>query len=227
MTIQKNLFEIHQKITHAAHKAGRHPEEITLVAVSKFQPIEAIEEAYHAGQRLFGENYAQELRDKARDLSHLLDLRFHFIGRLQKNKVKYVAAAAECMESLDDLDIAAELNQRSFALGRILGTLIEINFDESQKGGISLDMLPRFIEALGTFDSLRIDGLMTLPPMGISENESRALFRTLSRAAQKFHLKHLSMGMSDDYELAIEEGATIVRIGTAIFGPRERSVSVE
>lgn len=222
MGIQENLIDIRQRMARAAERAGRRPEEVALVAVSKFQPAEAIEAAYRAGQRLFGENYAQELRDKAQELAHLSGLSFHFIGRLQKNKAKYVAAAADCMESLDDLELAAELNRRAKAQGKALGILIEINFDESQKGGICLEALPHFIKALAPFTSLRPEGLMAIPPADIGEGESRRIFRALASAARRHGLPQLSMGMSGDYEIAIEEGATIVRIGTAIFGPRPR-----
>ncbi|MDR0966246.1 MAG: YggS family pyridoxal phosphate-dependent enzyme [Myxococcales bacterium] len=220
MGIQENLIEIRRRIEAAARRVGRDPKGIQLVAVSKFQPSEAIEEAYRCGQRLFGENYAQELRDKAVALGHLQDLRFHFIGRLQKNKAKYVATVADCMESLDDLDVAAELARRALAAKRTLSTLIEVNFDEAQKGGIHLEALPKFIESLGALEALRVEGLMAIPPTDISERESRAVFRALADAARAHHLRQLSMGMSGDYELAIEEGATLVRIGTAIFGAR-------
>lgn len=220
MGIQENLAEIQKRMARAALAAGRRPEEVALVAVSKFQPAEAIEEAYRCGQRLFGENYAQELRDKARQLGHLDGLRFHFIGRLQRNKAKYVAAAADCLESLDDLDVAAELHQRARAQGKVLGALIEVNFDESQKGGVRLEHLSAFLQALAPLDALRAEGLMAIPPAGIGDGESRRLFRALAAAARSHGLRQLSMGMSGDYEVAIEEGATIVRIGTAIFGPR-------
>lgn len=220
MGIRENLIDIRARIDGAARRAGRSPEDVALVAVSKFQPAEAIEEAYRAGQRLFGENYAQELRDKAQRLAHLDGLRFHFIGRLQKNKAKYVVGAAECMESLDDLDLAAELHRRASARGKVLGVLIEINFDEAQKGGVALSRLPRFIHALAPLDALRVEGLMAIPPAGIPEGESRRLFRALASAARQQGLRHLSMGMSGDYEIAVEEGASIVRIGTAIFGER-------
>ena len=220
MSIEENLRHIHERMARAAQRAGRSPDEVALVAVSKFQPVEAIEAAYRAGQRLFGENYAQELRDKAAALAHLDGLRFHFIGRLQKNKARYVAASAEAMESLDDLTLADELNRRALALGRQLGVLVEINFDESQKGGIALAHLPDFLAGLARLPALRAEGLMAIPPAGLSADDSRAVFRELSSAARRSGLKQLSMGMSGDYELAIEEGATIVRVGTAVFGPR-------
>ncbi|MBR2979949.1 MAG: YggS family pyridoxal phosphate-dependent enzyme [Myxococcaceae bacterium] len=220
MGIRENLDAIRRRVADAARRAARSPEDVTLVAVSKFQPDAAIVEAYQAGQRLFGENYAQELRDKAQRLGHLPDIDFHFIGRLQRNKAKYAVAAASCVQSLDDLALAEELNRRASSLTKQMGVLVEINFDEAQKGGVSLAELPDFLRALEPLAALRIDGLMAIPPAELSEDESRQVFRALAKAARQNRLKHLSMGMSGDFEIAIEEGATIVRVGTAIFGPR-------
>lgn len=220
MGIRENLDAIRRRVADAARRAARSPEDVTLVAVSKFQPDAAIVEAYQAGQRLFGENYAQELRDKAQRLGHLPDIDFHFIGRLQRNKAKYAVAAASCVQSLDDLALAEELNRRASSLTKQMGVLVEINFDEAQKGGVSLAELPGFLRALEPLAALRIDGLMAIPPAELSEDESRQVFRALAKAARQHRLKHLSMGMSGDFEIAIEEGATIVRVGTAIFGPR-------
>ena len=214
MGIAENLNGIQERIRQACLRAGRRPEEVELCAVSKLQPASAIAEAYRAGQRLFGENYAQELRDKWAELSSLEGIRFHFIGRLQKNKAKYVAPAAETMESLDSLDLAA--------LDRTLAVLAEVNFDEAQKGGISPSEVPAFLKGLRAFPHLVPAGLMAIPPAGISDDETRRIFRVMALLRRDAGLRHLSMGMSHDFEIAIEEGATIVRVGTAIFGPRPR-----
>lgn len=220
MGIAENLSEIRERIRLACLRAGRRPDEVELCAVSKLHPASAIAEAYRAGQRLFGENYAQELRDKWTELSSLEGIRFHFIGRLQKNKAKYVAPAAETMESLDSLELASELDRRCAALGRQLSVLVEVNFDEAQKGGIPPADVPDFLRSLRNFPNLAADGLMVIPPAGISEEETRRIFRTLASLRRAAGLRRLSMGMSHDFEIAIEEGATIVRVGTAIFGPR-------
>ena len=222
MGIAENLNGIQERIRQACLRAGRRPEEVELCAVSKLQPASAIAEAYRAGQRLFGENYAQELRDKWAELSSLEGIRFHFIGRLQKNKAKYVAPAAETMESLDSLDLAGELEKRCSALDRTLAVLAEVNFDEAQKGGISPSEVPAFLKGLRAFPHLVPAGLMAIPPAGISDDETRRIFRVMALLRRDAGLRHLSMGMSHDFEIAIEEGATIVRVGTAIFGPRPR-----
>ena len=220
MGIAENLNGIRERIRLACLKAGRRPEEVELCAVSKLQPASAVAEAYRAGQRLFGENYAQELRDKWAELSSLEGIRFHFIGRLQKNKAKYVAPAAEVMESLDSLELAGELDRRCAVLGRTLPVLVEVNFDEAQKGGIPPAEVPDFLAQLREFPRLLPLGLMAIPPAGISESETRRIFRGLAQLRRDAGLRHLSMGMSHDFEIAVEEGATIVRVGTAIFGQR-------
>ncbi len=220
MSIRENLLRVRERIEAAAARAGRDPACVQLVAVSKTQPAEAVREAYEAGQRLFGENYAQELRDKAQLLADLPDLRFHFIGRLQRNKAKYVAPVASMMESLDDLDVARELAKRAAAAVRALRTLVEVNLGEEQKGGVPESELASFVEQVRALGALRLDGLMCIPPFSDDAERSRPYFARLRELAERLGLAVLSMGMSTDYEVAIEEGATLVRVGTAIFGPR-------
>jgi hypothetical protein len=224
VSIRENLQKVRERIETAAARAGRAPGAVRLVAVSKTQPAEAVREAYEAGQRLFGENYAQELRDKANLLADLPDLQLHFIGRLQRNKAKYVAPLASMMESLDDLGLARELDKRAAAVGRLLPVLVEVNLGEEQKGGVPEGEVESFVGQVRAMGGLRLDGLMCIPPFSDDPEHSRPYFVRLRELAEKLGLTVLSMGMSTDYEVAIEEGATLVRVGTAIFGPRSHRV---
>lgn len=224
--IAKNLTLIRQRIEAAAARSGRSASSVTLVAVSKQQPPSLIREAYDAGQRAFGENYAQDLRDKAADLADL-DISWHFIGHLQKNKAKYVAKAASVMETIDSLDLAQELDRR---LERPLRCLVEVNVGgEATKSGIDPDSVVPLIRSLGGLKNIRVTGLMAIPPFDENDPEfSRPYFRRLAELLRRTNdelkleipLRDISMGMSHDFEVAIEEGATIIRVGTAIFGER-------
>jgi PLP dependent protein len=222
MGIGENLEQVRARIARAAARAGRPPGSVQLVAVSKTKPPEQIREAYAAGQRLFGENYAQELRDKARALADLADLKLHFIGGLQRNKAKYVAPVASMFEALDDLELASELDLRAAAAGRRLPVLVEVNLGEAQKGGVPEQALPAFARALAPLSHLSLEGLMCIPPAAEDPEAARPYFRRTAALARGLGLATLSMGMSADFEVAIEEGATLVRVGTAIFGERAR-----
>ncbi|MGQ0507387.1 MAG: YggS family pyridoxal phosphate-dependent enzyme [Myxococcaceae bacterium] len=212
------LGEIEARIAAACARAGREPNEVTLIAVSKLQPVAAIEEVYAAGQRHFGENYAQELRDKAVALAARSDLKWHAIGRLQRNKVKYVAKVAHAFHALDSLEIAMELSSR---LQRPLACFVEVNLGaEGSKGGVSSTELAAFIQSVRALPNLDLVGLMALPPMTQDPEGSRPHFQTLRKLALGLGLRGLSMGTTADFEVAIEEGATHVRVGTAIFGGR-------
>ncbi len=226
--IAKNLSEVKTRIADAATRAGRDPGEVILVAVSKVHPASVIREAYAAGQRHFGENYAQELRDKAAELSDLDGLRWHFIGHLQRNKVKYVAPNAAVMETVDSLRLIDELAKQAARHGRTIGCLVQVNVGgEEQKSGCDPDETADLLEAVERADGLTLDGLMTIPPWDLEAEETRKYFRALRELRDKLggpaRLPHLSMGMSHDFEEAIEEGATFVRVGTAIFGQRRSS----
>lgn len=221
-SIAERLAGVKERIARAAERASRDPAEVTLIAVSKFQPVEAMREAWEAGQRSFGENYAQELRDKAAALADLPGLELHYIGTLQKNKAKYVAPIATMFHALDDLELARELDKRAAGAGRVLPVLIEVNLGEEQKGGIEPEALESFLKPLEALRSLEVRGLMCLPPPADDPEAVRPAFRTVAGLARGLGLKTLSMGMSADYEVAIEEGATHVRVGTAIFGERKR-----
>lgn len=220
MSIRENLERVRARIAAAAARAGRGPDSVELVAVSKTQPIEKMREAWEAGQRLFGENYAQELRDKAEALKDLEGIRFHFIGTLQRNKAKYVAPVASVFEALDELGVAQELDKRARAAGRVLPVLVEVNLGEEQKGGVSPESLAGFLESLTPLSALEVKGLMCVPPPAPDAEAVRPCFREVAQLARRHGLATVSMGMSADFEVAIEEGATLVRVGTAIFGER-------
>ncbi len=225
-SIAENLTDIRKRIAEAARRVGRDPAEITLVAVSKRHPIEAIREAWEAGQRDFGENYAQELRDKAADFN-LPDLRWHYIGHLQKNKIRTVAPTAYCIHTIDSAALARELSRRIDTDGHTLPVLIQVDVaGEKQKSGVPSAELSELLDNLKPFANLHIRGLMTMPPFWPAE-QVRPFFRELRNLRDEMAAKHpeldlkdLSMGMTTDFEAAIEEGSTIVRVGTAIFGPR-------
>ncbi len=222
MSVAERLAEVRARMNAACQRAGRDPASVQLVAVTKTFPAEAVREAYAAGQRVFGENYAQELRDKARELADLKDLRWHFIGSLQKNKAKYVAPVAAMFEALDDLELARELSKKAQAAGRMLPVLVEVNLGEAQKGGVAVGELPRLIDELRALEAVRPEGLMCIPPPAENPEGTRPYFRRVAELARSLGLPTVSMGMSADFEVAIEEGATLVRVGTAIFGGRPR-----
>jgi pyridoxal phosphate enzyme (YggS family) len=194
------------------------PAGVTLVAVSKTQPPEAIREAYAAGQRDFGENYAQEWREKADALSDLGDLRWHFIGGLQTNKVKYLAGRVAAIHTLDRIELAREISRRFQAKGATARTFLEVNVaGEATKSGCAPAAAPALAEAVRTLPGVELAGLMCIPP---AEDDPRPHFRALRALRDRLGLAGLSMGMSADWRIAIEEGSTCVRIGTAIFGER-------
>jgi len=220
MSIAERLSGIRARIDAAARAAGREPAEVTLVAVSKLQPVEAIREAYAAGQRDFGENYAQELRDKLAALAELPGLRWHAIGRLQTNKAKYVAGKVALVQTVDRVELGRELARRAGPSG--LDALVEVNVGgEAQKHGVPPAELPGRLSELRAVDGLRLRGLMCIPPVVDDAEAARPHFRLLRRLRDELVPGGLlSMGISADFEAAIAEGATHVRVGTAIFGAR-------
>jgi PLP dependent protein len=218
--VAERLAGIRARVAAACARAGRPVESVTLVAVSKLKPEALLREAYAAGQRDFGENYAQELRDKAAGLEALAGLRWHAIGPLQTNKVKYVARAAQAFHALERMDVARELSKRR--LEAPLPCYIEVNVGgEASKSGLLPEALGAFVEEARTLPGLRLEGLMTLPPPTEEPEQARGYFRRLRELAREQGLPGLSMGTTHDFELAIEEGATLVRVGTAIFGERD------
>jgi PLP dependent protein len=216
---------VERRIDAAAGAAGRTRESIHLVAVSKGHPASAVVEAYGLGLRTFGENYAQEAVAKAHDVGDLPGLEWRFIGHLQSNKARAVAPFVGAVDSVDSMHLAAELGRRAAKLGRTIRVLVEVNVaKEDAKTGCAPQDLEPVLRAVEAQPSLELRGLMTIPPLTEDPEGARQFFGTL-RALRSLHggagrLPELSMGMSADLEIAIAEGATMVRIGTAIFGER-------
>jgi PLP dependent protein len=227
--LRRNLKAVHQRIADTCARASRDPAEVRLLPVSKTAPDERIRLAYAAGCRELGENKVQEGASKARALSDLKDLRWSVIGHLQTNKAKLVARFASEFQALDSLRVAEALDRRLQAEGRELNVLVQVNTSgEASKFGLPPDQLVTFLRDLPAFSSLRVRGLMTLARLSAEPGRVRPCFALLwqlrERARQEcpasISMEELSMGMSADFELAIEEGATVVRVGQAIFGTR-------
>lgn len=226
-SIRDNLQRVREELANACARAGRAPESVQLMAVSKTHPPEALHEAYAAGQRLFGENRVQEMQAKSPALGDLHDLEMHLIGPLQNNKTGKAAELFHAIDTLDSEKTATRLNAAAAALGRVLPVLIEVKLShEEAKHGLAPEELPQLLDAIAGLKHLRAAGLMTVPPMGEDAESARPYFRHLralreEQAARHPSLTELSMGMSGDFAVAIEEGSTTVRVGTAIFGKRE------
>jgi hypothetical protein len=220
--VAQRLWAVRERITRAAQDAGRAPESVRLLAVSKTKPAALIREAYAAGQRDFGENYVQELAGKAEELSDLADLRFHMIGHLQRNKVRLVVQHVVSVHTVDSVRLAEELGKRA---SDGLAALVEVNVGgEVQKSGCAPAELERVLAAIEAQPALRLRGLMTVPPHTEDPAGARPYFDTLVRLRDQHggaaRLPELSMGMTHDLEHAVAAGATWVRVGTAIFGER-------
>jgi pyridoxal phosphate enzyme (YggS family) len=234
MSIAENIAQVRQLIAAAARRAGRNPDEITLMAVSKTFPAESIREAYAAGLRVFGENRVQEFAGKAAALRDLTDVEWHLIGHLQTNKAAKAAELFDAVDSLDSVRMAEKLNASAATAGKMLSVLIEINVGgETAKSGVAPDSdeLEQILTGAPRWGKLKISGLMTVPPYAEDPEGSRSFFRRLrqirdriaARSLPQIRMAALSMGMSHDFEVAIEEGATCVRVGTAIFGERAKA----
>jgi hypothetical protein len=227
MTLAENLARIREQIADACRRSGRSESEVALMAVSKTHPAEVVMEAYAAGLRLFGENRVQEWQEKFLTLSRLSDAQFHLIGPLQSNKAARAAELFDAIDAVDSLKVATRLDASAHALGKRLPILIEVKLShEESKHGISAAELPALLAALVPLDGLIPAGLMTVPPWDADPEVARPYFRELRRlrdASLAFHptLAQLSMGMSDDFAVAIEEGSTCIRIGTGLFGRRQ------
>ena len=233
MSIAENIFATRERIAAAAKRAGRRPEEIALMAVSKTHPPERIREAYAAGLRLFGENRVQEFAGKAGALSDLAEAEWHMIGHLQTNKALKAAELFRAVDSVDSVKLAEKLDSAARSLGKKLSVLVEINVGgETAKSGVAPDSreLEELLLAAPRFEALQFLGLMTVPPFTDDLEGARPYFRKLRKlrnvvAARKLpaiEMAVLSMGMSHDFEVAIQEGSTCVRVGTAIFGERQK-----
>lgn len=228
-TIADNLRQVYRQIHDAAESAGRSADDITLLAVSKGQPAAALREAYAAGQRQFGENYLQEALDKQQQMTDLTDLCWHFIGPIQGNKTRKVAEQFDWVHSIDRLRIAERLSAQRPAHCDPLNICIQVNIDnEDSKSGVTAAELPALARSIMTLPKLRLRGLMAIPRNrddGPAQRQAFAklagLLHELQNSTETATLDTLSMGMSNDLHAAIAEGATIVRVGTAIFGPRQ------
>lgn len=227
-TIAANIARVRERIYNRAIKAGRKPEEITLVVVTKTVDSNRIREAREAGITSFGENYVQEAREK---IPHIGEgVTWHMIGHLQTNKVKYVVPLFSMIHSVDSVHLAEEISEQAIKHEKTVDVLIQVNIGrENAKAGVTPEVLPQLLEAVSPLKGIIVRGLMTMPPYFPDPEKVRPLFMALRELRDKFppffsgflSLVHLSMGMSSDFEVAIDEGATILRIGTAIFGERK------
>ncbi len=234
MSIAENIRHVHERIAAAARRAGRNPQEIGLLAVSKTFPAGHIRQAYEAGMRIFGENRVQEFATKAEAVRELREAQWHMIGHLQTNKAAKAVELFSAVDSVDSLKLAEKLNVAAQKIGKKLAVLIELNLGgEEAKSGIAPDKpeLEQILEAAPQLEHLAIHGLMTIPPFTEDPQQARPYFRKLRELRDKIgarklpgiNMDTLSMGMSHDFEVAIDEGSTCVRVGTAIFGERTRT----
>ena len=227
MSIHENMQNIRERIAAAAAAAGRDPATVRLVAVSKTKPAAMVDEAYAAGQELFGENYVQELVAKVTEVRSPVE--WHFIGHLQSNKVRQIAGLVTMIHSVDRLSLAEEIDRQWGRLGTSCAVLVQVNVSgEATKSGTTTAEALSLVQRVAALPNLRVKGLMTMPPFFDEPEQSRPYFRELARLAREIErlslpgvsMDELSMGMSGDYGAAIAEGATLVRIGSAIFGER-------
>lgn len=228
--IKENIQKVKENIAAACHRAGREESEVTLIAVSKTKPLSMIEEAYAAGMREFGENKPQELRDKAKEFQS--PVHWHMIGSLQSNKIKYVVGTACLIHSVDSMELAAAIEKETAKKNQNMDILLEVNVaEESSKHGFSMEEVEAAVRQVAGYSHLCLRGLMTVAPYTENAEENRIYFRKMkellvdinAKNIDNIHMDILSMGMTSDYEVAIEEGATMVRVGTGIFGERDYS----
>jgi pyridoxal phosphate enzyme, YggS family len=226
--VTDNLLQIRSRIAAACERSGRPQESVRLIAVSKTKPSEMIREAYSAGQTEFGENKVQEMCAKAEELKDL-SITWHLIGHLQKNKVRKAVAVAAMIHSVDTLELAAEIQKEAARINKIQDILLEVNVaDEESKFGLRPDEVPAVVNTILDYPNIRLCGLMTVAPYTENPEENRVYFQQLKKLAVDIPSKNndnvsvygLSMGMSNDFEIAVEEGATMVRVGSLIFGER-------
>lgn len=225
--LKDQLQEVEKRIQAACDRAGRKREEVTLIAVSKTKPVETLQEAYDLGVRIFGENKVQELTAKYEALPK--DIHWHMIGHLQTNKVKYIIDKAELIHSVDSLKLAETIEKEAAKHDLIADILVEVNVaEEESKFGMKMEEVIPFVEKVSAFPHVRVRGLMMIAPFVEDPEENRSIFADLHKLYIDIKKKNhdndtvsvLSMGMTNDYEVAIEEGATMVRVGTGIFGAR-------
>lgn len=233
--VATNLNDVRVRIAAACSRSGRKPDDVLLVAVSKTFMPEVIREAVQAGQLDFGENYVQELEQKRKTLNNP-DIRWHFVGHLQSNKVRYIVEHVHLVHSVDNGRVAEEIHRRAERAHRAIDVLIEVHTtDEATKFGVAPSKAIELVKEISGLKGIKVQGLMTMGPFSDDPSDSRPSFRALVDLKNKIRaegienvtMRHLSMGMSHDFEIAIEEGATIVRIGTALFGKRKKAQTVQ
>jgi len=217
--IATNLERVRERLARAAERAGRRPDDVLLIAVSKTVDVERIRAGVAAGVTALGENRVQEAKTKIAELGR--PAAWHLIGHLQTNKVKDALPLFDVIHSLDRLELAREIERRAAARGQVVDALLQVNVAaEASKGGVGPDAVGETLDTIGKLAHVRVRGLMTIPPEVERAEDSRPWFRRLRELAERHGLRELSMGMSGDFEVAVEEGATMVRVGTAVFGPR-------
>ena len=217
--IRANLERVRERVAKAAERAGRRPSAVLLIGVSKTVEVARIREAIEGGVPALGENRVQEAKEKVAEIGRPVP--WHLIGHLQTNKVRDALEIFDVIHSLDRLDLARELDKRARARGRTVDALVEVNLaGEASKGGVAPDGLDELLHAVAAMSMVKVRGLMAIPPEAKEPDDSRVWFRALRKLGERHGFAELSMGMSGDFEVAIEEGATMVRVGTAIFGPR-------
>jgi len=229
--VAENLEQVRKNIELACKEAGRDPKEVTLISVSKTKPVSMLQEAYDAGSRDFGENKVQELIEKYEVLPK--DIRWHMIGHLQRNKVKYIVDKVALIHSVDSLRLAETIEHEAAKHNVTIPVLIEVNVaQEESKFGLKTEEVLSLVESVATFPHIHIEGLMTIAPYVEDPEENRGIFRQLKKLSVDIAAKNinnvnmsvLSMGMTGDYQVAVQEGATMVRVGTGIFGERNYAV---
>ena len=229
--LAENLQQVNANIEKACAAVGRAPSEITLVAVSKTKPVSMLQEAYDAGARVFGENKVQEIMDKYDQLPS--DIQWHMIGHLQRNKVKYIIDKVAMIHSVDSLRLAQTIEQEAAKKDLVMPILLEVNVaEEESKFGLTTNEVLPLLEKISIFSHIKVMGLMTIAPFVKNPEENRVYFRKMhqlsldikSKCIDNIDMSVLSMGMTNDYEIAVEEGATMIRVGTAIFGARNYNI---
>ncbi len=223
------IENIEKRVKDACRRSGRDPARVTVVAVSKRKPASMVRELYQCGQRVFGENYVQEGVEKVKALSDLSEIKWHFIGHLQRNKAKLAVSNFDWIQTVDSVRLAKSLNRHAAEQGTVLNVLVQVNIGrEESKFGLMPETVPEFLDPVSSLSNICVRGLMTIHPFSASKEAARKWFRQmaalraeLAKTFPQLDLSELSMGMSNDFDVAIEEGATIVRIGTALFGPRD------
>lgn len=230
--IKENIDDVKSKIEAACKRAGRKSEDVTLIAVSKTKPVSDIEQAYETGVRDFGENKVQELEEKFPVLSN--DIKWHLIGHLQRNKVKYIVDKVELIHSVDSFRLAQQIEHEAEKRNLIVNILVQVNVaNEDTKFGLQVCDTLDIIKQISLLSHIRVKGLMTIAPFTDNPEENRLYFRKMKALFDEINtlhipnveMKELSMGMTGDYEVAVEEGATLVRVGTGIFGNRNYGIS--